>query len=182
MMQVIEKTFLQQDEPWEAIDNPSLPFGDLQPIFQTYFPAWQNSLMVIPHEFRAGLHIFKVSLGDIWRRMALSGDLTLDRLSSCILDSVDFDADHLDMFQYRNQNGRSIEIYHPHSADLPHTDEVAIGELPLTEGASMTYIFDFGDRWKFEVKLEKIQADDGRSDYAELLEIHGEAPQQYDRW
>ena len=45
----------------------------------------------------------------------------------------------------------------------------------------MTYLFDFGDRWEFDVTLEQIDP----SMVVEkpvILEIHGEPPEQYPRW
>jgi hypothetical protein len=106
----------------------------------------------------------------------------LDDLSGLILGSVDFDSDHLDMFTYKNQMGQTVEISHPYAESSPCTDEVQIGDLPLAEGASMTYVFDFGDWWEFTVQLEKIQADDTRSNYAEILESYGANPEQYPMW
>jgi hypothetical protein len=167
---------------WESETNPALPFGELQPALQPYFPEWKNSLTFPQHEFRTGVYVFKVSLGKVWRRIAISSEMFLSDLSHLILESVDFDMDHLDKFIYRSPNGRTIEIYHPYAEYSPSTDEVRVGDLPLTEGASMTYIFDFGDHWEFEVQLEKIQASQGQADYAEILESHGAAPQQYPDW
>ncbi len=99
-----------------------------------------------------------------------------------ILQSVNFDSDHLDRFSYKNQVGRTVEISHPYADSSPSTDEVRIGDLPLHEGASMTYIFDFGDWWEFNVQLEKIQTDDSRTNHKAILESHGEAPPQYPDW
>ncbi len=125
---------------------------------------------------------FKVSLGKIWRRIAISSKMTLADLGSLILESVDFDSDHLDMFTYKNQIGRTVEVSHPYADGSPSTDEVRIGDLPLVEGFSMTYVFDFGDWWEFNVQLEKIQADESRSKDGAIIERYGEAPQQYPDW
>jgi hypothetical protein len=48
--------------------------------------------------------------------------MTLFDLSLLILESVDFDTDHLAMFKYRNQNGRTIDVYHPYSDSPPFTE------------------------------------------------------------
>jgi hypothetical protein len=182
MMQVLVQAFLAQGMTWESETNPALPFGDLKPAFQPYFSDWQNSLIVPQQEFRTGIYVFKVLLGKAWRRIALSSEMTLFDLSRLILESVDFDTDHLDKFEYRNQNGRTVEIYHPYTEEPPSTDEIRIGDLPLSEGDSMTYIFDFGDWWEFMVQLEEIRSEDTRSDYGEILESHGNAPPQYPDW
>lgn len=182
LMQVVFRDFLEHGMSWESEDDPTVPFGELQPTLQPYFPEWQNTLVTPQHKFRSGVYIFKVSLGKAWRRLAISSQMTLADLSSLILESVDFDSDHLDMFTYANPSGRTVEITHPYADQSPSTDEVRIGDLPLAEGASMTYVFDFGDWWEFEVQLEQVQSDDSRSNYAAIIESHGEAPTQYPDW
>lgn len=182
LMQVIVRTFIEHGMVWESEANPTIPFGELQPALQPYFPEWQNTLAIPKHEFCSGVCIFKVSLGKIWRRIAISSKMTLADLGSLILESVDFDSDHLDMFTYKNQIGRTVEVSHPYADGSPSTDEVRIGDLPLVEGFSMTYVFDFGDWWEFNVQLEKIQADESRSKDGAIIERYGEAPQQYPDW
>ncbi len=44
----------------------------------------------------------------------------------------------------------------------------------------MTYIFDFGDWWEFDVQLEKIET--AKSNYAAIVDRHGESPPQYPDW
>jgi hypothetical protein len=167
---------------WESETNPSIPFAELQPTLQPYFPAWQNVFKLPEFEFRSGVFIFKVYLRTCWRRIAISSDATLEYFSDSIRESVDFDNDHLDVFIYENQYGRSIEVHHPYSSATPNTDLVEIGSIPLEIGASMKYIFDFGDNWEFKIELEDIQSEDSRVNYAEILEQHGKSPEQYPDW
>jgi hypothetical protein len=42
----------------------------------------------------------------------------------------------------------------------------------------MTFLFDFGDNWEFELLLEAVEPDRA-VDKVEILETHGEAPEQY---
>lgn len=160
----------------------SISASQLHTIFQSYFPDWQTAFTLPGYEFCPGVYLFKVSLGKIWRRLAISSDLMLDDLAGLILNSVNFDFDHLDMFTYKNPMGRSIEITHLYADGSPSTNEVRVGDLQLPEGASVTYVFDFDDWWKFTVQLEKIKSDDPRSDYAEILESYGASPEQYPMW
>ena len=146
LMELLIRVFIEQGLIWSSEDNPSLPFGELQPLLQPYFPQWQHNLIIPEFEFRHGVFIFKVSLGKIWRRIAISSHMTLAALSRLILKSVNFDCDHLDMFSYQNQLGRTVQLSHPSAHGSPSTDEVCIGDLPLREGASLTYVFDSGDR------------------------------------
>ncbi|NJN22783.1 MAG: plasmid pRiA4b ORF-3 family protein, partial [Leptolyngbya sp. RL_3_1] len=166
-------------------------------------PEWQQNLLVPHQPFRAERHIFKVSLGKVWRRIAITGEATLANLSELILDSVDFDHDHLDQFTYKTFNGRTVEVCHP---DVMRgsltTEDVQIGRLPLAPGSTLEYLFDFGDCWRFQVQLETVEAPApepppkgfgkmkgkmkgkkkqprSRQPLGEVIEVHGAAPDQY---
>ncbi len=185
---------------WPGTLDPTLPLGDFQPLLQPYFPEWQRCLAVPTVEFRPGRHIFKVTLGNIWRRIAMAGNATLADFSDLIRESVDFDDDHLDVFTYKAPTGLTLEAFHPFAsnADL-FSDEVKIGHLPLSVGGTMEYMYDFGDRWQFQIVLESIEPESDPEPPAgfqkikktktakrkkskplgEILEVHGEAPEQY---
>ena len=182
LMQTVVRSFIGERIMWESEENSSISFGELQPTLQPYFPEWQNILTIPEPEFHSGVYTFKVSLGKIWRRIAISSQMTLADLSGLILKSVNFDSDHLDMFRYKNPLGRTIEITHPYADGYSSTNEVSIGDLSLKEGATMTYIFDFGDWWEFDLKLEKIDTDDLKTDYGAIIESKGVAPPQYPDW
>jgi hypothetical protein len=151
-------------------------------LLQPYFPALENQLILPLPAKREGLFVFKVSLGKIWRRIAIPSSLTLDDLSYAILDSVDFDSDHLYQFTFRNQLGRKVEVGHPYMEDVLSSAEVCVGDLPLQVGEAMDYLFDFGDNWEFDVLLEKIEPAEAKLKKPQLLESHGKAPEQYPHW
>lgn len=155
-------------------------FGTLKPMLQPYFPEWRNNLSLPEAAIAEGLYIFKVSLDKkTWRRIAIPAKLTLDDLSYAILRAFNFDDDHLYEFSYRNRFGMTERILHPYMEESPSTDEVTIGEIPLRPGASMEFLFDFGDQWRFDVKLEEMDAADTRIKRPKFLEKHGQAPPQY---
>jgi hypothetical protein len=156
-------------------------FGVLQPVLQPYFPQWENSLSVPELAFRKGTHIFKVSLGRLWRRIAIPADQTLDALASTILDAVEFDQDHLYQFSYQNRFGVLENINHPYLDEGPWTSEVLVGDVPLRIGQTMIYLYDFGDQWEFDVSLEQVDPDMVIEDPV-ILEAYGEPPEQYPRW
>ena len=161
----------------EAEDG--MRFGVLQPTLQPYFPAWKNNLSISEWAFREGTHVFKVSLGQMWRRIAIPADQTLDELASAILDAVEFGHDHLYEFSYQNRFGVVERVNHPEMDEGPWTSEVLVGDVPLRVGQAMTYVFDFGDWWKFDVTLEHV--DPGLAiEEPVVLEQHGEPPVQYD--
>ncbi len=154
-------------------------FGAWQPLFQPYFPSWQENLVLPEREPREGTFVFRVSLGKIWRLIAMPADATLDDLVDVILRSVKFDNDHLHEFTYRNRLGAKVSVHHPEMDEPPYTDEVLIGTLPLEPGQTMELTYDFGDNWHFTVKLDRIEPPAAKLKAPRILESHGKAPEQY---
>ena len=72
-------------------------------------------------------------------------------------------------------------IVHPYMDEGPFTDEVLVGDIPLSIGQSMTYVFDFGDSWTFDLVLEQVDPEKTTTS-ASILESHGEPPEQYPTW
>jgi hypothetical protein len=158
-------------------------FGTFQPVFQSYIPAWRNNLSVPAWQVRKGMHVFKVSLGrDLWRRIAIPGALTLDTLAETIIGAFEFTYDHLYQFTYRNRFGVETHVNHPYLDEGPWTSEVRVGEVPLLEGQLMTYLYDFGDQWEFDVTLERVDPVEPAIKDALVVDAHGEAPEQYPSW
>ena len=167
----------------EFEESPPESFGVLQPIFQPYVQAWQSNLELPQWAFRDGLHVLKVSLWrGLWRQIALPAGSTLDALAHAILDAYKFDHDHLYMFSYRNRFGVLERVQHSHMDEGPWTDEVRIGDVPLQVGQTMEYLFDFGDSWRFDITLERIDPPGASVEKPILLDGRGEAPEQYPRW
>lgn len=52
----------------------------------------------------------------------------------------------------------------------PYADEVQIAELPLAPGAEVTFIYDIGDWWEFELALDPRAPDDGAVEEPTVLE------------
>jgi hypothetical protein len=164
-------------------EEPTEPtFGALQPLVQPHFPEWRNNLVLPELGFQQGAYIFKVSLGRIWRRIAVAADMTLDDLATSILNAYEFDFDHLYEFTYPSRFGWTMHAHHPYLEGGPYATEVLIGDLPLKPGGSMTYLYDFGDNWQFDVTLERIDPPDPQLTEPALLEEHGQAPEQYPSW
>jgi hypothetical protein len=170
--------------PLDAEDGEAarkLRFGVWQPLFQPFFPEWGRNLELPRDELRKAMFIFRISLGKVWRLIAVPSDATLADLADGIVNSVDFDNDHLFEFTYRDRLGAKRTIHH-HAMDKgPWADDVTVGKLALEPGQTMTFLFDFGDCWNFDVKLERVEPDDGRKEIR-ILERHGKAPSQYPDW
>jgi len=58
-----------------------------------------------------------------------------------------------------------------------------LDSLALKKGQKFLYLFDYGDEWRFAVKVHAINpaAPEDR-DYPVLVEAMGEAPSQYPGW
>lgn len=153
-----------------------------QRLLQPCLPEWKKNLVMPKTPLREGTHIFKVSLGPVWRRIAINGKQPLITLADAILASVEFDNDHLHEFSYTNRFGITERVSHPYldEAELV-SSEVLVGEAPISIGGRMTFLFDFGDNWEFDVLLETVEPKRIRQRY-KILETHGEAPEQYPDW
>ena len=154
-------------------------------IFQAYFPDLQNTFQLeADTSKRTGAFIFKVSLHKTWRRIVLAHNLSLDDLADVILQAFDFDNDHLHSFTFIDTNGQKREYLHPGCMDEEFfSDEITLSELPLSIKGSMKFIFDFGDWWEFDIKLENIDSDYKFCDeLAEIIDGEGKAPEQYPDW
>ncbi len=153
---------------------------NLQSKLVPFFPEWRHNLALSQPERLTGVYIFKVSLGpSVWARIAIPSNSPMDDLSAAILNAYKFDFDHLYRFTYTNRYGSREDINHPYMDEPPLADEVTPEELSLTPGTVITYLYDFGDNWKFEVLLERIEPADKKLKRAKLLEFHGKRPPQY---
>jgi hypothetical protein len=177
-----EEGALEVEDEEDYEDTPE--FGLLQPLLQPYFPAYQKALAVAGvGSAREGVFVFKVSLGrEVWRRIALADDHTLHDLLLAILRSVKFDYDHLYLFTYRDALGRKVTANNPEYGEGLSADAVRLGRLPLQPGQSMPLVYDFGDNWRFDVKLERIDPPGSVKKLPKVLEAHGKAPEQYPSW
>jgi len=158
------------------------PFGEWHLYFRRFFPEWKNNLIIPEPEFRKGIYKFKVMMGKVWRRIKIHGDMTLEDLTDTILESFDFDKDHLYSYYYEDLFGRTIEINSPNSYEEPFTTEKQIGEIPLSIGSSMKFIFDFGDYWEFQILLEDIKQRSEKLEYPIVIDEFGKSPEQYISW
>ena len=149
-------------------------------------PEWRNDLALPTFGRAEGLFVFKVSLGRVWRRIAIPSTLSLDNLAHTILAAFEFDCDHLYRFEYTDPFGARVWVEHPWAAEECATDEAQVGALPLGEGATMTFVFDYGDNWTFDLVLERIGPPGPEVREPRVLEARGTPPPQYgdgdDEW
>jgi len=157
-------------------------FGQWLKLFQPYFPDWRTNLVLPEAESHAGTFIFRVSLGKMVRKIAMGPDHSLDDLVTWILRSVDFDSDHLYEFTYRDRFGKTIHAMHHACDEGPWAHEVRIGDLPVESGQAMLLRYDFGDDWRFNVQLERVEPSGPKLKTPRIVESKGKSPEQYPVW
>ena len=163
--------------------EPLAYFDSWSRLLRPHIKAWHRDLVIPEPGFQPGPHRFKVSLGKAcWRVIAIRGDADLDELALTILDAFDFDSDHLYRFSYKDRFGRTLDVDHPYMArdfDNSIADEVKVGDLPLHPGMDIDFLYDFGDEWKFKIRIERVNIESA-IDKPRILETHGKAPEQYE--
>ncbi|MFQ6039763.1 MAG: SEC-C metal-binding domain-containing protein [Candidatus Poribacteria bacterium] len=120
---------------------------------------------------------------DVWRKIEIAENQTLDDLHSAIIDSVDFADDHLYSFFLSGRAwDKSTEYASPY-ADGANAARMKIKDLRLRMKQKFLYLFDYGDEHRFEVQLTEINPDASKKTrYPRIVEKHGEAPSQYEEW
>lgn len=121
--------------------------------------------------------VFEVSIECCVREIKVSNRLTLDDLHYLIQESVDFDMDHLYLFQIGK--GGSIKRYFSPECERGEwpADTVLLADLFFYEGMDFEYLFDFGENWRFSITVKHILQE--VIQISEIKEIEGTAPEQY---
>ncbi|MGH2409385.1 MAG: plasmid pRiA4b ORF-3 family protein, partial [Chloroflexota bacterium] len=135
----------------------------------------------------ATLYRFQVKLQglpDIWRRIEMSGDLTLHDLHNAIQAAFGWDDDHLYSFFLSGKAWDSSTEYTRVPADRGErrAAEFRLAWLPLKPRKQLMYIFDFGDDLQHLVKVEAIVPGGVQAgvEYPRVTERQGENVPQYE--
>lgn len=156
-----------------------------EPFFLPFAPLFGDGELqrTLPREEMGlvdGTYVFKVSLrGGLWRRIEISAHDTLLNLHRSIQEAFEFDNDHLYAFFMDGKRWSREMFTSPSDEEGPHVDQVRIGELGLYVGQKILYLFDFGDEWRFQVRLEDIRMESPRPSKPKIVEKKGKAPEQY---
>ena len=167
----------------EEDEQPRPPFHCWGDVASPFFPQWQHSIgdPEEPESFGGSL-ILKVSHGkDIWRRVVLPGGSSFDELASLILHAFNFDADHLYQFTFHDDYAKKHTLNDSYSAEEleNYAADVALGDVGLFAGQVIEFRYDFGDDWRFEVLVEKLdEATTGAK--PAIVAKQGKSPRQYD--
>lgn len=175
-----ENSVEEEDPSEEELDRP--PFFTWADAVIPFFPAWRSSLgepeTVEP--FRGSV-TFKVALGQgVWRRIVMPAQSDFADLAEFILDAFNFDHEHLYQFRYQDEYATQRTLDDPSCSDVDddYADEVTLGEAGLSPRQLVEFRYDFGDDWRFNVLVEKLDASETGAEPA-VLTKEGKAPQQY---
>lgn len=117
----------------------------------------------------------------VTRTIKMGNHLTLEDLHYAIINSVDFDDDHLYAFYLdknkRNSYGRMYEYGEP-----PFASDFTLADLNLHVNKRFYYTFDFGDNWQFVITVKDFEETEVLFDKPKLIAQKGESPEQYPSW
>ena len=110
------------------------------------------------------LKVYPNGLGkSVYRILKISGSETLDELCRIILDSFNFDDDHLYEFCMDNKK-YSTNSYQVKPAWGHKSTKTTIGKLGLWENQKFLLHYDFGDDWMFTIVVQNIAEDSGKTE------------------
>ena len=133
-------------------------------------------------------YIFHASLpgsGRVWRKIEMRADQTLENLHFAIQNAYGWDADHLySFFMSGKAWDESTEYCLPegYTSGPGNVQTTTLEELNLKPKQEFMYLFDYGDEWRFKVRVHAINPDAPEGDYPRIVESVGEAPEQYPSW
>ncbi len=132
----------------------------------------------------------------IWRLIAVRGDQTLDDLHKAIFLAFYRSDEHLYSFYFPKAPTRHDrlgpqprEYTSPSMLEEPDPFEsekrldaarMRLDDLRLKVGQTFEYLFDFGDSWWHELKVEAIEPVSTKARLPMILERRGESPAQYE--
>jgi hypothetical protein len=146
--------------------------------------------------------ILKVDLQwetEVWRKIAIRADQTLEDLHFAIFDAFDRYEEHLYSFFFPKPGSRgrarrrdAIEytcpecveadgVYDDDELDRAPRDatEATMESLNLRAHQKFQYLFDWGDEWMHDISVEQTKAPAEKGKYPRVVEKHGKSPPQY---
>ena len=140
---------------------------------------------------RASTHIFRVSpmaAAKVHRDIEIASNASLHDLAEAIVAAFDFDFDHAFGF-YSGKTLSTLLRSEPKYelfADMDGTETDALSVERTTvatafpkPGHRMTFLFDYGDEWLFQVTLTGNGQKAPKAKYPKVLAKQGASPEQY---
>lgn len=98
----------------------------------------------------------------IWRRLELASDLRLDELHRVLQAAFEWEGGHLHQFSVENRiwdDGSSGDFGAGPFSSPPAPEgesKTLLGQILVSVGDRLDYVYDFGDSWEHAVTLEEI--------------------------
>jgi hypothetical protein len=93
-----------------------------------------------------------VSKPPVWRRVLVHAGASLGDLHQVIVAAMGWDDSHLHMFSDDSTRYGTADA----DLDLKDEDEFALADVLVEPGDRLRYLYDFGDDWDHDIKLEKV--------------------------
>ena len=135
--------------------------------------------------------IIRALLGNkksIYRDIEIEASQSLYQLAQAIVRAFDFDFDHAFGF-YTGRKPATLMREHPMYELFVDMGEASPGVLSVKKtrvsqafpaiGHAMTFLFDYGDGWHFNVSLKQTGTKLAKVRYPRQVASRGEAPAQY---
>ena len=138
----------------------------------------------------ATTYVFRVSMSrTLYRDIEIVSRDTLADLARTIIEAYDFDMDHAYGF-YSALRGKLVrspvkyELFADmedfgNETDAGSVERTRIADVFSQIGQKMTFLFDYGDEWRFTVTLKAQNPKERGVKYPRVIKSAGEAPPQY---
>lgn len=144
-------------------------------------PMFRRPALAEPHSYT-----LRISLHDssptIWRRLQVNSDITLDTLHLAIQGAFDWYNSHLHRFAIGHPFDRESELFlcewdveNGEASGLP-THNVRLDETLQVPGDVLEYIYDYGDNWDLQIRLETVGSYDPEAPVVTCIDGERAAP------
>ena len=140
----------------------------------------------MPPTSAATIHTLRVSLrARLYRDIEISGSATLYDLAESIVRAFDFDLDHAFGF-FSSETGNIFQspVRYELFADAGSGSSQSVKRTKIEQAfpsvaVKMTFLFDYGDEWRFKVEVIGIGKPVAKARYPKVIKTVGDAPPQY---
>ncbi len=113
----------------------------------------------------------------IWRRILIEDDITYMGVHHIIQDIFEWGNSHLFEFSTKSRRYTDLDFDDDFVDDLVEdASRFTIGEDLKEVGDKITYIYDFGDYWEHEIKLEDVLEREADESYPKCIKGKGRGP------
>jgi hypothetical protein len=134
----------------------------------------------------AQTHVFHASLSPkLYRDFEILSAKTLYDLASAIVQLFEFDFDHAFGF-YSKLTGKIFDspVKYELFADMGESNARSVKRALIVDafpkvGTKMTFLYDYGDNWQFQIEAIGQNRKVRGVHYPRLLKAIGESPEQY---